>query len=608
MYGEETPSLRDKSVRNAMKRNFYENYLQQGGSQGDALLLSLFGRFQAYTHKEPNTKWALMNLSSSEAIDLWKNTDQLDPVVDLVIVSEILTTICRQFRNKPLTSVQVQHIYMVYANELPSNIERAIIKHGLYLLTIMIGFRDYNYYQLLMSGIEPNPGPRFTIEARTLGQGVYFTVKTQGGPAQIFDDSEELEEYCEDLIQEEWEYLQTYWNCIEMHIAYADRHTGLVEWGTINIRQHDNGSLVVETGRDDEEVHSMDFDSFEIRVIAIVEGWDFMKRLVGIELNPGPTFSRDQRQPWIYPLTLEQEVFKQQKRKLRREQLVKQNKPLEQTNNEYTPEWSMEEEFVSKQQQQRARCKQHRELRLERDYRSKHKVLKYTSYTGNMKDDLSNFCEYVEQHGWAVNPGLPPSFIQSVFEKWARTGNLVAVETAKAVFRRSGRFVVDNHFRPQYKSRKLLLKAFVANSQVAERFSYLRIFIARTTRMPNSIGVTLKDVCEVNRKMKIKKYKWEDFSMAKKQMMDSKALSASVRQEVIEEDRRKKAQSCSKEEQETWFGGLMRTAGAKLAQGMQDVVVPVLERVGSTVRDYFQCYQIWKLVGLYFGQFQCCYL
>lgn len=221
--------------------------------------------------------------------------------------------------------------------------------------------------------------------------------------------------------------------------------------------------------------------------------------------------------------------------------------------------------------------------RLERDYRSKHSRFLKSPYKGDLKEDLPQFYDYLDKHGYASNQAckITPDFIKKIFEHWARCDKLIDSQTAQKIcFRQKGVFFGSREIRPYYRCRKLLLKAFVADNRSPSCFLYLRQMLVKTYQMSNGIGVSLKEALQARDKARRKGINI-DMSLARKQMhmggyvKDESLVDASETPEVLPADIKK----------DGWFNGTIRTMGRKLGEGITDVVIPVLSKAGQAVKN-----------------------
>jgi hypothetical protein len=260
---------------------------------------------------------------------------------------------------------------------------------------------------------------------------------------------------------------------------------------------------------------------------------------------------------------------------------------VEQKDLEVTPEQEVEMDI--KRSKYYRKQKDEKNIRMERDYRSKHNRLRYPVYSGNMRDDLKQFWSYLDEHGYASNQThkIPPWIIQRNFEQWCRNGKLVTAIALQHIFRKKNQFFICKDQMPQYRARKLLLSAFVADPLIPEPFLYLRAFLHRTTQMPTNVGVLLKDVIKARNKIERKRM-WEDLSRTEEQM--NKSYTANTWDSEETDGEKKLLDKMLAPKSESWVGGTIRSVGRKIGEGMTDVVVPILDKVGTSVRQAFQSF------------------
>lgn len=326
----------------------------------------------------------------------------------------------------------------------------------------------------------------------------------------------------------------------------------------------------------------------------LIGKWYNLKKLVGIELNPGPVFSRDPRQKWIEPQQVTDDYF-QIKKKNRQVQYHIRTNEITVEHCDLTPSvdvWKWDRKG------KRSRDEYASQVMLERQYKHKHKQLRYTSYTGELGRDLEQFLVYLADHGYNRNlmHVLPGRYIQSVFENWCRSGKLLASHTVISIFKREEVIRMVERYAPQYKSRKLLLRMFVADHRVASNFSYLQWILSRHIVMPSNIGEKLKDSNVP--KPKQKRYNW-DLHTAYPQMRKLFGLeSHKERCEEYNDDvpQLREEPSLGREdgkhipEKTTgYFASVCQGIGQNIAHGMTDVVMPVVERVKNSISSMFSC-------------------
>lgn len=241
--------------------------------------------------------------------------------------------------------------------------------------------------------------------------------------------------------------------------------------------------------------------------------------------------------------------------------------------------------------------------RLARDYRAKHKKLRNSPYSGDLEKDLVQFWDYLLDHGYASNMvyKVTPIFIQRVFEKWCRSGKLVHARQVIKLYNKHPAFYVPDKFAPQYRSRKLLLEAFICCRQMpafnkietlidkegkerTERFKdlyYLQDFLHGAHRMDPNIGITLNDIRRAHIKIKNR-----NMSHANLQM---KASSAEVPLPTPE----------------SYVGGTLRAVGRKIGEGMTEVVMPLISKVTDAIKGALPnfpsletCFSVIRLAGI----------
>jgi len=314
-------------------------------------------------------------------------------------------------------------------------------------------------------------------------------------------------------------------------------------------------------------------------ILPLLKAWHPDLTMCGdVEANPGPVFSRDQRQSYIQPSehggTVSYSFQERVYRKYRWQNNIATRNQHQKEVIKPEDSFLVEDELQYNPRKQRSKYfRQHEDekmKRLERDYRSRHKKLRKTQYTGELNDDMKNYINYLDKHGYASRSGssCPPWFIQKIFEKWCRHGHLIDEDRAwKMHLHHMDKFELPKH-DCFYKSRVLIMRAFVADPRVPESLRWLRIFLSRVSKMPTDIGVTLKDVGRVYQKMSKSNQRFYDMTYAQPQMMQTEK---------------------GKPEQ-SWFDGTLRKVGQKIGEGMTDVVMPVINKVKDSVRSLFSSF------------------
>lgn len=297
-----------------------------------------------------------------------------------------------------------------------------------------------------------------------------------------------------------------------------------------------------------------------------------------VECNPGPNvlsllsredYVRDPRQPWIlpqrHPYNLEYKWIDNVRMRNRTKR--KQEKTQEELH--ITPDYSSVPNRINLIRKQ----KDDKNKRLYRDYRSRHSRLTKSLYTGDMKQDLLQFCNYLDEHGYASGHKEYPSWVLSnVFESWARCGKLVKESRLWDIFCKKGSFVVQSNYTCYYKSRKLLLRAFVACNELPLCYSNMRWALKGVHKQPSNVGLTLKNVVEYQKKFSRRR---EDWSKAVSQMLSTEKEKTN----------------------DGWIGGTLRTVGRKIAEGIADTVMPALNGIYSSMQQAFQSFP--KLSTIY---------
>jgi hypothetical protein len=251
-------------------------------------------------------------------------------------------------------------------------------------------------------------------------------------------------------------------------------------------------------------------------------------------------------------------------------------------------------EFKQERAQYRKKQKDEKNKRVERDYRSKHRKLGKSNYTGNYREDLDQFYAYLDDKGFASSyvHQIPAYYLRIAIDVWQRSYGLIEAEELFHAARKKKKLTVPEQTLPGYKSRVLLTKAFVID-QTRPDYSHLKAVLLSKTKLSNNIGVTLKDV-ERYQRMKNKRMDTRDFKMQGNAMKASRM----VRYDRIDSDGEEIVNNLP--DDEGFVGGTIRSIGRKIGDGLKDSIMPVLDGVKTSVMNAFSNFPKIKtlLVGM----------
>jgi hypothetical protein len=239
-------------------------------------------------------------------------------------------------------------------------------------------------------------------------------------------------------------------------------------------------------------------------------------------------------------------------------------------------------------QQYKAKQKDEKKKRLNRDYRSKHKKVGKSIYTGKLAEDVHQFCVYLTEHGYASTliSHIPGYYIKHALESWLRSDELISADDLFRIAKKKSPFTIPEKHRVGYRSRVLLLKGFVASNDLPVCWTPLRHAAITKTKMSPTIGITLRDIDRLQQRQRARdNSKYHDLTSYEKQGGSWSHARRPVKTGYsrLDEAADNIGSTENQAEDESFMGRTLRGIGRKIGEGMSDAVMPIVDKAKQAV-------------------------